>query len=152
MEHRLLVNPATRPYALLAGELVRVRALIPAPPPSDPYAVLATGAHLREEVAARVGAEHLDSTLDDLCLTYFPSLEDLPPFISRDEVREAVLGGIYATTARARVGRLSLSQGIAHGVRALASVHIAAAGEISAAAHALLGEAPYASHLRAVEG
>jgi len=150
MNDRLLANPVTPAFALLAGALVRLRATLPAPSPNDAFAVLAAGAHLRDEITARVGAEPLDEAIDDLCFTYYPSLETLPPIFSRAEVREAVLGGIYSATARARIGRISLVLGIEYGVRALASVHIAAAHDVAAAAHQLLGSRPQATRLRPV--
>jgi len=151
MNDRLLTAPVTPAFALLAGALIRVRDTYPAPAPSDFYRVLATGAALHEVVATRIGEERLSEAIDELCATYYPSLESLPPLISRDEVREAILGGIYTATARARVGRMSLVLGIEYGIRALAAVHLSAAREVSAAAHALLGEGRPA-RLRPVQG
>jgi hypothetical protein len=140
MNDRLLSSPVTPAFALLAGALIRVRDTHPTPATNDFFAILATGAALRAVVANRIGDDRLSEAIDELCATYYPSLEALPDLISRDEVREAVLGGIYAATARARVGRMSLVLGIEYGIRALAAVHLSAAREVSAAAHALLGE------------
>jgi hypothetical protein len=151
MNDRLLIPPVTPAFALLAGALIRVRDTYPAPVPNDFFAVLATGAALRAVVAARIGDERLNEAIDELCTTYYPSLDLLPDLISRDEVREAVLGGIYTATSRARVGRMSLVLGIEYGIRALAAVHLSAAREVSAAAHALLGEGRPA-RLRPVQG
>lgn len=117
-----------------------MRESYPTPTPNDFFAVLAAGAELRATVGARIGDARLCEAIDDLCATYYPSLEPLPDLISRDEVREAVLGGIYTATARARVGRMSVVLGIEYGIRALAAVHLSAAREVSAAAHVLLGE------------
>jgi len=151
MNDRLLSTPVTPAFALLAGALIRIRDTHPAPAPNDFFAVLATGAVLHTAVAARIGEDRLSEAIDELCATYYPSLETLPAIISRAEVREAVLGGIYTATARARVGRMSLVLGIEYGIRALAAVHLSAAREVSAAAHALLGEGRPA-RLRPVQG
>jgi len=140
MDERLLLTPVTPAFALLAGALIRVRDTHPAPAPNDFFAVLATGATLFAYVAERIGDDRLSEAIDELCFTYYPSLETLPDLIGRDEVREAVLGGIYIATSRARVGRISLVLGIEYGIRSLAAVHLSAAREVSAAAHALLGE------------
>jgi len=140
MDERLLLTPVTPAFALLAGALIRVRDTHPAPAPNDFFAVLSTGATLFAYVAERIGDDRLSEAIDELCFTYYPSLETLPDLIGRDEVREAVLGGIYIATSRARVGRISLVLGIEYGIRSLAAVHLSAAREVSAAAHALLGE------------
>jgi len=140
MDQRLLPSPVTPAFALLAGALIRVRDIHPAPAPNDFFAVLATGATLYTYLAEGIGEERVTAAIDELCFTYYPSLETLPDLIGRDEVREAVLGGIYIATSRARVGRLSLVLGIEYGIRSLAAVHLCAAREGSAAAHALLGE------------
>jgi len=151
MDDRLSTSSASPAFALLAGALIRLRDTHPAPAPNDFFAVLATGAALYELVAERIGESRLSEAIDELCFTYYPSLETLPELIGRDEVREAVLGGIYIATSRARVGRLSLVLGIEYGIRALAAVHLSAAREVSAAAHALLGEGRQA-RLRPVHG
>jgi hypothetical protein len=140
MNDRFPASPVTPAFALLAGALIRARDTQPSPAPHDFFAILATGASLRSAIAARIGAQPLAEALDELCSTYYPALDELPDLITREELREAVLGGIYAATAQARVGRMSLVLGIEYGIRALASVHLAAAREVAAAAHALLGE------------
>jgi hypothetical protein len=150
MNDRLPI-PVLPSFALVASALLRVRETHPTPPPNDFFAVLVAGAALRATVGARIGDDRLSEALDDLCATYYPSLDPLPDLITRDEVREAVLGGIYAATARTRAGRMSVILGIEYGIQALAAVHLSAAREVSAAAHVLLGERRPA-RLRPVHG
>jgi hypothetical protein len=151
MNDPLLTDPLIPAFALVANALIRVRDTYPAPAPNDFFAVLATGAALRAAIAERIGDDRLSEAMDELCATYYPSLDTLPDLITRTEVREAVLGGIYTATGRARIGRMSLVLGIEYGIRSLAAVHLSAAREVSAAAHALLGEGR-ATRLRPVQG